>query len=150
MCQMSQGSHSYVCRHLYNRPASRSICQVLWCLVNATYCTGVAPVDGLPCGAGRRCLAGECRPFDDVPEDVTDTCYTGDKPGLAWRDQTCSEVVGSFTHLCKDRWYQDFCCQTCQGYYTGNASCPYGNAHGRCAPFYCNTRWEDECCEICP
>ena len=156
LCQMSQGRHSYVCRHLYgaaddsDSDGGSGMCDILWCLVNATYCTGIAPVDGLPCGAGKRCLAGKCVPFDDVPDHVTDTCYTGDLPHPAWRNQTCREVVTSFTHMCLDEWYTDFCCQSCQDVYTGSDVCPYGDAHSRCAPFYCGTEWEDECCVTCP
>nr|KAG5711848.1 hypothetical protein BaRGS_026289 [Batillaria attramentaria] len=102
VCQLAFGSHSYACRHLYGDDREDGICDILWCLVNSTYCSGKASVDGVVCGAGKRCLAGQCVPFDDVPDDVSDTCLFGDVPHPVWRNRTCSDIVGSFTHNCLD------------------------------------------------
>lgn len=151
ICQMREGTHSYLCRHLYGSAPGRhhNLCIALYCLVNSTYCSGEATADGLPCGSGKRCLAGHCVPFPDVPEHVSDDCYTGDLPHPAWQGQTCKQVVTSYTHLCQDQWYRDFCCQSCQSVRTADPHCPYGDAHDRCAPYYCGTAWGHECCQTC-
>lgn len=42
ICQMTYGNTSYVCRHLYGVGRQETICHIMWCYVNATYCSGIA------------------------------------------------------------------------------------------------------------
>ncbi|XP_025087246.1 cell wall protein DAN4-like isoform X2 [Pomacea canaliculata] len=152
-CRQTYGPSSVMCRGIEFYNKSADICTTMFCNDGTTgnRCAAAIAARGTSCGNKKWCVNGQCV-YDIQAPSLDDNCPFGDQPGLVFNNQTCAQMVSSYSGYC----YQDVvlsrCCRSCANYYIGLQNCTYGDKATGCSKIYCSTADTDylsSCCGTC-
>ncbi|XP_052065348.1 uncharacterized protein LOC127705137 [Mytilus californianus] len=108
---------------------------------------------GTSCGNQKWCLNGLCASDPDAPEK-DEKCVHGDSQKL-FDGQTCPQLISDDPSKCYEKYYKEFCCQTCKNIAKPIPGCEYGDKNSFCSttskrPHLCYSQRNSEiCCDSC-
>ncbi|XP_071121050.1 uncharacterized protein [Mytilus edulis] len=108
---------------------------------------------GTSCGNQKWCLNGLCSSDRDAPEK-DEKCVHGDSQKL-FDGQTCPQLISDDPSKCYEKYYREFCCQTCKNIAKPTPGCEFGDKNSFCSttskrPHLCYSQRNSEiCCDSC-
>ncbi|XP_053406764.1 uncharacterized protein LOC123546427 [Mercenaria mercenaria] len=156
-CQAVFGPLSYFCQgtQYYKNQDFTSVCTRMMCYNPSTgTCNPITSVDGVPCGNGKWCVAGQCAASSSAPVDPKAGCFYGNQYETFCKTNIVYPNIATY---CSQ--YEQGCCDICAKY--KNTSLPSGCQYGDKTPDVCSQKIKDntikaycksneaDCCQTC-